>query len=195
VLGDDETNSITEDETIQGTLKHGNYELGGVSWDPTISDHNLPDSYYLTWRPGFYEYQDMTWPSTGSDVNTNQATCMNPARKRWDEGHVIPHPFYLRNDADGDDVILNWVHRYEYDSYEIWRSTEPYFAPGDPGSTRIADNVQPPALGDGASYSDAGAIQDGVSYYYSVRGVTAERETSDPSNEAGLFVQSLTPGN
>ncbi len=194
VLGDASPNIITEDSTIDGTLKHGNYELGAVQWDPTIADHNLPDSYYLTQQPGFYAYQNMNWPSTGSDINTNQATCMIPARERWENGSIIPHPFYLRNQISSNDVTLDWVHRYEYGSYEIWRSTEPYFSPGDPGSTRIASNVQPPAVGDGASYTDTGAVADGVSYYYRVRGVNGST-TSNPSNERGLFIQPLTPGN
>ena len=194
VLGDVFPNIITEDGTIDGTLKHGNYELGAVQWDPTIADHNLPDSYYLTQLPGFYAYQNMNWPSTGSDINTNQATCMIPARERWENGSIIPHPFYLRNQISSDDVTLDWVHRYEYSGYEIWRSADPYFLPGDPGSTRIANNVQPPAVGDGASYTDAGAVADGVSYYYRVRGINGST-TSNPSNERGLFIQPLTPGN
>ncbi len=194
VLGDVFPNIITEDGTIDGTLKHGNYELGAVQWDPTIADHNLPDSYYLTQLPGFYAYQNMNWPSTGSDINTNQATCMIPARERWENGSIIPHPFYLRNQINSNDVKLDWVHRYEYSSYEIWRSADPYFLPGDSGSTRIANNVQPPAVGDGASYTDAGAVVDGVSYYYRVRGINGST-TSNPSNERGLFIQPLTPGN
>ncbi len=194
VLGEAAPNIITEDSTIQGTLIHGNYEKGGVTWDPTISDHTLPDSYYLAQTPDFYEYQTMAWPSTGSDVTTNQATCTNPARQRWEDGSIIPHPFYLRNDLNGGDVTLQWVHRYEYSSYEIWRSASPYFTPGDPGSTRIATNVQPPAVGDGASYTDANATGDGVSYYYRVRGASGGA-TSNPSNETGLFVQALVAGN
>ena len=193
VLGDNAANSITEDATIQGTLKHGNYEMGGISWDPTIADHTLPNSYYLTQKPGFYDYQNMAWPSTGSDINTNQATCMNPARERWNDGSIIPHPFYLRNEKSDDDAVLRWVHRYEYSSYEVWRSTHPYFTPGDSGSTRIANGVQPPAVGDGARYVDANALQDGVSYYYAVRGVDGQN-MSDPSNEVGVFVLSLATG-
>jgi len=193
VLGNAKPNIIREDETIDGTLKHGNYELGAVQWAPTISDHNLPPSYYLSQPPGFYAYQNMAWPSTGSDINTNTATCMNPARQRWDDESPIPHPFYLRNQLSGEDVVLNWVHRYEYSGYEIWRSTEPHFTPGDPGSTRIATNVRPPAIGDGASYTDTGAAAEGVSFYYRVRGLSGTTK-SNPSNERGLFVQSLTTG-
>ncbi len=194
VLGDASPNIITEDATIQGTLKHGNYELGAVQWDPAINDHLIPDSYYLAQSPAFYAYQSMAWPSTGSDVNTNQATCTNPARQRWEDESIIPHPFYLRNDLNGADVMLQWVHRYEYSSYEIWRSTSPYFTPGDPGSTRIAANVQPPAVGDGASFTDVNATQNGESYYYRVQGVSGDA-TSNPSNETSLFVQSLATGN
>jgi hypothetical protein len=190
VLGDASPNIITADSTIQDTLKHGNYEQGGVSWDPAIPYHDLPDSYYLLQRPDFYEYQNMAWPSTGPDINTDSASCMNPARQRWNDGKIIPHPFYLRIEASDDDILLQWVHRYEYNSYEIWRSVTPYFTPGDAGSTRIANGVQPPAVGDGASYIDVDAIQDGTSYYYRVRGVGAAMST--PSNERGLFIQTLT---
>ncbi len=194
VLGDEEANIITEDESIQGTLKHGNYEMGEVGWDPAIPDHTLPDSYYLDGKPNFYDYQDMAWPSTGSDINTNQATCMNPARERWNDGSIIPHPFYLRNEKSGDDIVLRWVHRYEYSIYEVWRSTHPNFTPGDVGTTRIVNGMQPPEVGDGARYVDVNVLQDGVNYYYAVRGVDGPN-MSAPSNEVGVFVQTLVTGN
>lgn len=37
VLGEASPNLITEDDSIQGSLIHGNYEKGGVTWDPNIS--------------------------------------------------------------------------------------------------------------------------------------------------------------
>lgn len=57
-----------KDETGKngGNLKHGNKIKGVVQWDPSISDHNLPASYYLDSVPAFFGGK--TWPAFGPDV-------------------------------------------------------------------------------------------------------------------------------
>ncbi len=40
-------NNLVVDESVLNTLVHGNYDDGAVQWDPVISDHTIPDSYYL----------------------------------------------------------------------------------------------------------------------------------------------------
>ena len=180
-------NVISEDSTIQGTLIHGNYENGGITWDPTISDHTLPNSYYLHKTPRFYQFQGMNWPSTGPDIITNPATCTNPARQRWSASHPIPHDYYLRSALDGDDVQLNWVHRYENSHYEVWSSASPYFSPADTSATRIAANVTPPTLGDAASYTIPDVTQ---TTYYRIRGMNGATPGAS-SGTVGIFVQSL----
>ena len=69
--------NIEWDNTVDAKtlIIHGNAIDGVVSWDPNISDHNLPDSYYLNGKPAFYA--DMNWPSTGSD----HLNGTNPAKK------------------------------------------------------------------------------------------------------------------
>jgi hypothetical protein len=47
-------------------LEHGNVVNGTVSWDPDITSHDLPDSYYLDSIPGFFE--DQTLPLFGPDL-------------------------------------------------------------------------------------------------------------------------------
>ena len=58
------------DPQVAGTLlRHGNFEYftGSTVWDPTISDHDLPNSYYLTSKPSFFG--DLRWPAFGSDLS------------------------------------------------------------------------------------------------------------------------------
>ncbi len=181
-------NVISQDSSIQGTLMHGNYENGSLQWDPSIDDHTLPDSYYLNKPPRFYQFQGVDWPSTGPDIVTNPDTCTNPGRQRWEEARPIPHDFYLRGSLIDEVVILKWVHRYENGSYEVWTSSDPYFIPGDTGSTRIADDVLPPAIGDAISYTDADVTQ---TTYYRIRGMD-NTVPSDASGLVGIFMQSLT---
>jgi hypothetical protein len=80
------TNSITIEPEIQGTLVHGNDIRGQISWDPSIPDHVLPDSYYLTKKPAFYN--GLAWPSIGGDQSIGEGTI--PAKARYDAGQPIP---------------------------------------------------------------------------------------------------------
>ncbi len=48
-------------------LEHGNVISGIVNWDPDISHHELPESYYLPSMPSFMEGH--TWPVFGPDVD------------------------------------------------------------------------------------------------------------------------------
>ena len=44
-------NQLDVEESVLNTLIHGNYVNDAVQWDPGISDHTIPDSYYLAGRP------------------------------------------------------------------------------------------------------------------------------------------------
>ena len=50
------------------TLRHGNYDYatGSVVWDGSISDRDLPDSYYLTRKPAWWG--PLHWPPIGPDL-------------------------------------------------------------------------------------------------------------------------------
>ncbi|MBI2839992.1 MAG: IPT/TIG domain-containing protein [Acidobacteria bacterium] len=62
-------------------LRHGNFDNYNrqILWDASISDHNLPDSLYLTNKPAFFECRP--WPSV--DPLTGTVTSL-PAKDRFD---------------------------------------------------------------------------------------------------------------
>ena len=72
---------ITITDNAQDLLIHGNREQGILSWDPNISDQDLPDSYYLSSKPDFYG--NMVWPSLGADIPGGT----NPAKERYLSGN------------------------------------------------------------------------------------------------------------
>jgi hypothetical protein len=67
-------------------LYHGNDEKGSLTWDPSLSDHSLPASFYLTAKPAFLDGFD--WPPLGGDLPSNQDKV--PARQRFQAGDYIP---------------------------------------------------------------------------------------------------------
>ncbi|MCS6844018.1 MAG: DUF5060 domain-containing protein [Caldilineales bacterium] len=78
--------------------------------------------------------------------------------------------------------------------YQVWRSAQPYFRPGDPGSSRIADNV-PPVPGGEVVFTDdnSRAGNTAVNDVYLVVAVVAG-QPSAPSNRVGEFDFGLTAG-
>lgn len=69
--------------------------------------------------------------------------------------------FDVAIDADGDDVVLSWTEGGG--SYEVWRSTDPYFAPGDPGSTLLGSTNETSFIDEDA------ACQTCDNHYYAVQ--------------------------
>lgn len=70
------------DTTVAGTIiRHGNWDsvTRGVLWASGISDHNLPNSFYLTGRPAWWG--NLAWPAIGSDLSPTQS--MIPAEARY----------------------------------------------------------------------------------------------------------------
>jgi hypothetical protein len=101
-----ETNGITLQPEIQGTLVHGNNIRGQVSWDQSILDHVLPDSYYLTEKPGFYK--GLSWPSLGGDQVIGAGTL--PAVTRYEAGEPVPS---IDSDTTFIDVPQDhWAYEY-----------------------------------------------------------------------------------
>ncbi len=89
----------------------------------------------------------------------------------------------------GGATTLSWAHDpANAGGYEVWRSPQPYFAAGDPGSERMA-LLPPPAAGQPGSYTDPAGAETG---YYLVRGLNRVAETSSPSPTVGRFLFTLT---
>jgi PKD repeat protein len=72
----------TPSTTLARMIRHGNYDYVNlaVSWEPTIADHHIPDSYYLSSKPAWFGSLD--WPAIGPDVPGY--TKNTPSKLRWD---------------------------------------------------------------------------------------------------------------
>ncbi|MBP7496182.1 MAG: hypothetical protein KA792_00760 [Bacteroidales bacterium] len=62
-----------------GTLMHGNNENGRIYWTPSITDHNIPASYYLNEKPAFFGR--LPFPPMGPDRLLGKGTI--PAYERF----------------------------------------------------------------------------------------------------------------
>ena len=101
----------------------------------------------------------------------------------------------------GNGVRLTWPHvttdtlgnSVTVTSYEVWRSTKPYFVPnpGDPATIRLPDALPP--FGSTVSTDDGGVLTGGISYYYLIRAV-AGPSVSASSNQVGTFISEIVPG-
>jgi hypothetical protein len=92
----------------------------------------------------------------------------------------------------GDDVQLSWADAAANNAYKVYKSTTPYFAPGDPGVTE--ETLWPP-FASTVTYQEAGAATDTVNnHYYLVRALNpCGTETAD-TDEQGAFTFELVPG-
>lgn len=101
--------SGVDDPNVAATLlRHGNYDYvtNSVVWDPGISNHEIPDSLYLSGKPAWW-CQEIPWPPIGPDV----AGYYNdiPAKRRF-EGLFCSQTMELTlNGIPGDKTIyLTW---------------------------------------------------------------------------------------
>jgi Zn-dependent metalloprotease len=95
-----------------------------------------------------------------------------------------------------EDVQLNWSDvGATVDHYEVWRSADPYFQPGDVGSVKIGDDI-PPNPGSTVSHTDtASHLGDpATNDYYIVLAVDDAGQASPVSNRVGAFDFALEPG-
>jgi len=82
------------------------------------------------------------------------------------------------------DVRLTWSGTGVFD---IWQGTNPYFRPGDTGSTQIANDVTSP-------FTVSGVLGNPASDYTFVVLAQNGCGASDPSNRTAEFEFTLTPG-
>ena len=83
------------------TIAHGNYDYldNKVTWDSNISDHTLPNSFYLTAEPAFFTAgSGYPWPwVTPTGASQIQSGCGGtcsglPAKARFDAGTPFTQP-------------------------------------------------------------------------------------------------------
>jgi hypothetical protein len=94
-----ENSPIIISNSVDEIFLHGNFVQGEIQWDPNTADHSIPNSLYLSGRPGFYGSHE--WPSVGGDMGL---ACTNPAFERWSSGVMIPPED--PPSSGGDDMIF-----------------------------------------------------------------------------------------
>ncbi len=78
----DDADTFQSDMIAMSTyFRHGNYDYvtNGVIWDPSNSNHTIPNSLYLTAKPSFFG--TMHWPAFGPDQTPIVSPL--PAQVRW----------------------------------------------------------------------------------------------------------------
>ncbi len=96
----------------------------------------------------------------------------------------------------GNEVELRWTQTQAgIVRYEVYRSTRPYFIPGDAGVDLVDGDVSPPGMGNEAVVTDAAPFSaPATNYYYLVVAVGAEEVKSPASNRVGAFHFTFVPG-
>ena len=101
--------SGVDDPNVANTLlRHGNFDYvtHSVIWDPTIPNHELPDSLYLRQVPPWW-CQETPWPPIGPDV----AGLVNdiPAKRRFEGLSCLPENALILTGKPADHAIsLGW---------------------------------------------------------------------------------------
>jgi hypothetical protein len=111
----------------------------------------------------------------------------------WQDGSGIIEytaPLSVTNltiSKSGNDAVLSWSHTQpEVTQYQVWRSTQPYFTPGDALSVKIGSKTSP--FTTTVTYIDNGAIGDvDNNFYYVVKAVNSFGLVSMVSNRVGAF--------
>ena len=95
----------------------------------------------------------------------------------------------LSGSALGDDLLLSWPHHpANRGGYELWRSQNPNFTPGDPGSTKLASGMI-------TSYTDANILGNVLNEYtYILRSENCNGSLTANSPAVGEREFNLAPG-
>jgi hypothetical protein len=188
--------------TLEGTLWYGNgADTGGpgtivtgavnVYGDPAFADP-LAHDYHLT---GGSAALDQGIATGVSDDVDGQARPQGAAADLGADEYYPPAAPTLSISVSGADVLLTWTHDPAFASYQVWYSTDPYFAPvtdcGNPPVGMACVAVSAPT----SSHTHTGAAADVAhNYAYLLLGVDAAGQRSSPSNRVGEFGFRLTPG-
>ncbi len=86
-------NATGDPKVISTVIRHGNFDYltNKVAWDPSIPNHTLPPSLYLTGKPAFFNAgRGYTWPWVEPTSATPVLTL--PAKARYDAGTPFVQP-------------------------------------------------------------------------------------------------------
>ncbi|MGB0387107.1 MAG: CARDB domain-containing protein [Ardenticatenaceae bacterium] len=188
----------TSADTMLATVAHSGTLAAGASYSAITT---IPLSGSISGRPYLFvvtDYDDQVEEETkeGNNSTTKQ----------------IYVKMTVTSGSSGNNVGLNWPHM-THDSngtpinvtyYEVWRSSEPYFTPGDVGSTRLVTVTAATSLNrivgssraaNTMSYTDVEVMDDANNYYYAVQAMgDSGEQVLDTSNGAGKFNITVYPG-
>jgi len=103
----------------------------------------------------------------------------------------------LSASREGNNITLNWSQSSQLTTYQVWRGANPYFAPGDQGTTMIGDANTGNCTSSGGrvTCTDKGVVGDpGINHFYRVRAFNTAGAWID-SSRTGEFDFALLPGN
>jgi hypothetical protein len=94
-------------------IRHGNFDYVSENtfWEPDITNHTIPNSYYLTEKPDFFSdapWGDTPWPVIGPDISYSGII---PAQQRFcDLNGITPPtpPGNLSAEVSNNTVHLTW---------------------------------------------------------------------------------------
>jgi hypothetical protein len=152
-----------------------------IRFDLDLNTLQPPTSLLLP--TGYIDPSEIAFDENGNMYVTTWQTPSGIVR------YAAPQPPVISIARSGDDAVLSWSHTDTLvDHYEIWRSTQPYFSPGDVGASRIG-NVIPNDLIATTIYTDttSGIGNVNTNHFYVARAVNDYGLVSPISNRVGEF--------
>lgn len=153
---------------------------------PSVREGCLP-AETVTFRVGdYWSGQAVPWTSGGLALALTAVSAAPSA--------PVAPPVTAVNAGGG--VQLRWPEDAANRSYEVWRSTTPYFTPGSAG-TEVLANAAGDCVRSGGTFTcaDPGATgSPDVNYFYLVRAGNGANAAAD-STRVGEFDFALQPGN
>jgi hypothetical protein len=92
-----------------------------------------------------------------------------------------------RGGANNADIVLTWDANLANADHEVWRSSDPYIDPANPGAVT-------PVIVNDPTYTDSGAAAGSLNRFYVVRGVNACGQASPNSPRTGVFHFAVVSG-
>ncbi len=184
----DEPDDFTDTNlTLSTLIRHGNYDCisENTFWEPGITDHNIPNSYYLNEKPDFFinaPWGNTPWPLIGPDL---LHAGIIPAQQRFcDINEITPPqaPSDLIADVSLDNITLFWSDNSDNEQgFRIEQSTD------GTNFTKIAVTMP-----DSTNYIIVG-LEPYTTYYYRVCSYIDEPGNSLFSNIVTATTQEETP--
>lgn len=101
VIGNSTITIRDSDGKAHDNIEHGNVVNASIVWDNTISDHNIPNSYYLTQKPNFFG--EINWPLYGPVEGFNEKL---PAQIRFEGGVAVIEKHISSVDAGWPEISI-----------------------------------------------------------------------------------------